>query len=108
VRCAPTTLAQWALAAQRQTDPRQGMTTSSDLAGVKWMKTRVQSYTGYHDESEPRSFDLGNQRLEVVEILERFHSPEHRYFKVKVTGTKFYFVRYGATSKDWEIAPYIP
>ena len=67
------------------------------------MKTRVQCYAGYRGEEEPRSFDLGDRRLEIVDIIDRWLAPDHRYFKVKVKSGDVYILRYDNAVDEWEI-----
>ena len=78
-----------------------------ELPNTRWMRTRVQCYTGYGGEEAPQSFDVGQQRVNIVEIIDRWLSPDHRYFKVKTSDRKFYVLRQGrAGAADWEIAPF--
>ena len=67
------------------------------------MKTRVQCYAGYRGEEEPRSFDLGDRRLEIVDIIDRWLAPDHRYFKVKVKSGDVCMLRYDNAVDEWEI-----
>ena len=47
------------------------------------MKIAVQCQAGYRGEEEPRAFVLGETRFPVLEVLDRWIAPDHRYFKVK-------------------------
>ena len=42
------------------------------------MKIRVECYAGYRGEETPRAFWLGDNRLEVKEVLDRWLAPEQR------------------------------
>ena len=42
---------------------------------------RVESYAGYRGEETPRRFHLGDKAEDIVEVVDRWLSPEHRYFK---------------------------
>lgn len=44
---------------------------------------RVETYAGYRDDEYPRRFHLGERQLDVDAILDRWVSPERRYFKVR-------------------------
>src|SRR3990172_8235944 len=48
------------------------------------MKIRVECHAGYRGDEEPRAVWLGERRFEVVELLDRWLHPQHRYFKVRV------------------------
>ena len=43
----------------------------------------VECYAGYRGEETPRALFFGARRLEVVEIIDRWLSPEHLYFKLR-------------------------
>jgi hypothetical protein len=68
------------------------------------MKIRVECYAGYRDEQEPRAFTLGERRFEVLEIIDRWLAPEHRYFKVKADDGRTLVLRHDTASGDWELA----
>jgi hypothetical protein len=68
------------------------------------MKIRVECYAGYRGEQEPRSFTMGEHRFEVLEILDRWIAPDHRYFKVKANDGRQLVLRYDAGNDDWELA----
>lgn len=65
----------------------------------------VQSYAGYRGDQEPRSFDLGQLRVDVLEITEQWKSPTHRYFKVRVKSRQFYILRHYEPADAWEATP---
>lgn len=68
------------------------------------MRIRVECHAGYRGEEEPRAFTLDTRRLEVLEILDRWLSPGHRYFKVKADDGRTLILRHDAASGDWELA----
>jgi hypothetical protein len=68
------------------------------------MKIQVECHAGYRGEEEPRAFTLGATRLAIVEILDRWAAPEHRYFKVKVDDGRALLLRHDTSSGDWELA----
>jgi len=67
------------------------------------MKVRVRCYAGHRGDEEPLSFDLEHRRLEVMEIVDRWLSPDHRYFKVKVHDAKVYILRHDDNTGEWEL-----
>jgi hypothetical protein len=68
------------------------------------MKIRVECYAGYRGDQEPLAFRLGQSRFEVVELLDRWLDPAHRYFKVRVPDGRLFILRHDAASGDWELA----
>ena len=68
------------------------------------MRIQVECYAGYRDAEEPRSFTLGARRFGVVEIIDRWFAPDHRYFKVKSDDGRLFVLRHDANSGDWELA----
>ena len=68
---------------------------------------RVECYSGYRGEEEPRRFWLTEQPLEVTEILDRWLDPNHRYFKLRASDGDFYILRHDTNSGAWEIRLYI-
>jgi hypothetical protein len=68
------------------------------------MNIRVECYAGYRGEEEPRSFTLGETRFAVIDILDRWLEPAHRYFKVKVADGRRFILRHDSTSGEWELA----
>jgi hypothetical protein len=70
------------------------------------MQIRVQCYAGHRGEEEPRAFDLGDRRLEVVEIIDRWLAPDHRYFKVQADDDNVYILRHDETAGEWEMTSF--
>ena len=67
------------------------------------MKIRVECYAGYRGEETPRAFWLGDNRLEVKEVLDRWLAPEQRYFKVQADDKGIYILRHEVQPDDWEL-----
>ena len=70
------------------------------------MKLQVECYAGYRGEQEPRVFSLGERRLEVLSILDRWLAPEHRYFKVAASDGDTYVLRHDQASGEWTLGAY--
>jgi hypothetical protein len=65
----------------------------------------VECYTGYRGEETPVRFRLGARVIEIVDVLDRWLAPDHRYFKVLAAdGT--YILRYDTTSDEWELVSF--
>jgi hypothetical protein len=70
------------------------------------MAIRVECYAGYRGEQEPLAFWLGERRLVVHRIVDRWFAPTQRWFKVDVDDGHLYVLRYDETTGDWELAAY--
>lgn len=57
------------------------------------MKLPAQCYAGLRGEEEPRAFDLGDRRIEIMEIIDRWLSPDHRYFRVRAYDGRVHILR---------------
>ena len=70
------------------------------------MRIRVECYAGYRGEETPRRFWLGAKKIEVQDVLDRWMSPDHRYFKVLGHDKAVYILRHDAVSWDWDLTFY--
>ncbi len=68
------------------------------------MRIAVQCYAGYRGEEEPQAFVLGDTRFPVLEIVDRWIAPDHRYFKVKVEDGRQFVLRHDSPTDAWELA----
>jgi hypothetical protein len=64
---------------------------------------RVECHAGYRGEEEPRRFWLGERQIEVADILDRWHAPEHRYFKLRCDDAGTYILRHDSVADRWEM-----
>jgi hypothetical protein len=69
-------------------------------------RVAVECYAGYRGEETPRRFTLGARRVEVVEILDRWLDPEHRYFKLLGDDGDLYILKNDAETDSWEMTLY--
>lgn len=70
------------------------------------MGIRVECYAGYRGDETPRAFYLGERRVEVVEVLDRWLAPDHSYFKVRGDDAGTYILRRDEASAEWEMTMY--
>jgi hypothetical protein len=68
----------------------------------------IECYAGYRGEEEPRRFMWRSRTLDVVEILDRWLDPNHRYFKVLAGDGGTYMLRHDADSGMWELGEMHP
>ncbi len=64
---------------------------------------KVICYAGYRGEEEPREFSIGERNIHVVELLDRWLSPDHRYFKVRGSDGNTYILRHDIATNEWEL-----
>jgi len=69
---------------------------------VSYQPLRVECYAGYRAEETPRRFYLGGQCIEVSTVIDRWLTPEYRYFKVKGDDGRHYLLRYAMHTRHWE------
>ena len=67
------------------------------------MKLKVECYAGYRGEEEPCAFTLGEARFAVVDIIDRWAGPDHRYFKVQAGDGRTLVLRHDTTDDNWEL-----
>ncbi len=70
------------------------------------MRVDVECYAGYRAEETPRALRLGERRVEVLEVVDRWLAPDHRYFKVRGDDGATYIVRYDSERDEWELTVY--
>ena len=68
---------------------------------------RVDCYGGYRGEETPRRFWMGSRRVEVIQVLDRWLSPDHRYFKLLGNDGDIYILRHDPHKCAWELTSYM-
>ncbi len=67
------------------------------------MEVRVACHAGYRGEETPRGFSLGDRRIEVIDVIDRWLAPEHRYFKLLGDDGNVYILRHDTAQQRWEL-----
>ena len=67
------------------------------------LRIRVECYSGYRAEETPRRFFIGDRPLEVVDVIDRWLSPDHRYFKLRAEDGGVYILRQDVAKDYWEL-----
>jgi hypothetical protein len=67
------------------------------------MRIRVEFYSGYRAEERPRRLYIGEQQVEVADILARWLTPEYRYFEVVGDDWERYLIRCPVAGNGWEL-----
>lgn len=70
------------------------------------MGITVTCHAGHRGEQEPRAFYLGDRRIEVKAILDRWLAPDHRYFKLQGDDGGIYILRHDEAADEWEMTMY--
>ena len=63
----------------------------------------VDAYAGYKGEETPRSFVFDGVKLLVVDVLDRWYSETHSYFRVRADDGQRYVLRYHLDEGLWEL-----
>lgn len=67
------------------------------------LEVEVECHAGYRGEETPRRFTLGQRRVEVVDVIDRWYGPDHRYFKLLGDDGATYLLRHDETADRWEL-----
>lgn len=67
------------------------------------MKVRVECYSGYKAEETPRRVLLGNRQITVLDVIDRWLSPHHRYFKLRGDDGGTYILRQDVATQRWNL-----
>jgi len=67
------------------------------------LRIGVDCYAGHNGEETPRVIVLGERRVQVVDVIDRWLAPEHRYFKVRGDDGSLYIVRQDVASGEWTL-----
>jgi hypothetical protein len=67
------------------------------------LRVRVLCYEGYRARETPRAFYIGNRRIEVVSVADRWRGEDHEYIKLDASDGNVYILRYDMEQDEWEI-----
>ena len=70
------------------------------------MKIDVDCYAGYRSEETPPCIKLADNKIEVIQVLDRWLAPDHRYFKLLGDDEATYIIRHDSVSGQWELVLY--
>jgi len=70
------------------------------------VQIRVECYAGYRGEETPRRFWMGNTKVEVAEVLDRWLTPDQRYFKILGDDRSIYIICLVLETWSWELTFY--
>jgi hypothetical protein len=78
-------------------------TVSGSTQAVGAMHVRVECYSGHRGEETPRRLFLGRKAVQVVDVVDRWLAPDHRYFKVLGDDGGTYILRHDGRSGQWDM-----
>jgi hypothetical protein len=67
------------------------------------MKIEVECETGHQGEATPHQLVFNHHSVAVIEVIDRWLAPEHRYFKVKGSDGALYIVRHDVPADRWQL-----
>lgn len=67
---------------------------------------RVECYAGHRADEEPRRLFIGERKIELKEVIDRWLDPTYRYFKVRGDDDGIYILRHDLSSDTWEMTLY--
>lgn len=67
------------------------------------MHVRVEYYVGCRGEEIPQCFYIGQRRIDLVDVIDRWLSPRERYFKLRGTDEGIYILRHAVEPDRWEL-----
>jgi len=70
------------------------------------LSLQVECYAGYRGEETPRRFSIGTRSIEVLDVIDQWLEPDHRYFKVRGDDDGIYILRHDVASNRWELTLY--
>lgn len=73
------------------------------MAGPARIPLKVECYAGHAADERPVAFQLGERRIPVVEVVDRWQGEDHAYFKLIGEDGMRYLIRQDRTSDTWEL-----
>ena len=63
----------------------------------------VEAFAGYKGEKTPRSFTMEGRSLRVEQVVDRWYSDTHSYFRVTASDGQRYVLRLDLDEDCWEL-----
>jgi hypothetical protein len=70
------------------------------------MIVSVECYAGHRGEQTPRRLRFDERTVELVELLDCWLAPDHRYFKMRAEDDATWILRHDQPSGRWELTLY--
>ncbi len=63
----------------------------------------VDCYAGARGEQTPLRFTLADQPVEILAVVDRWRTPDHRYFRVRTATDETFTLRQDVRLGGWEL-----
>lgn len=70
------------------------------------MRIRVECHSGYKANERPLRFFLGERKVEVRELLDRWYGEDYEYFKLLADDGNTYIFKYRRAQDSWELVEF--
>ena len=67
------------------------------------MEVAVECYAGYRADEAPRRFSVGERPIQIACVIDRWITPDYRYFRVAGDDGCVYVLRQSARAGEWEL-----
>lgn len=67
------------------------------------MEIIVETYSGYKADEYPKRILIGERKLEVIDIEDRWYGPDYTYFKIFTDDGKRYILKQHSTDSRWTL-----
>ena len=64
---------------------------------------RVECYASHRADTEPLRLHIGQREVVVIDIVDRWLDPRHRYFKLRGDDDGIYLLRQDTISDSWDM-----
>ncbi len=71
-------------------------------------RLRVECYSGYRADQEPRAFVVDGERRVVLGIADRWYGPGLEHFKVRADDGHQYLLRHDLETDGWSLVKVFP
>ncbi|MFA5529134.1 MAG: hypothetical protein WDA11_00560 [Thiohalomonadaceae bacterium] len=66
----------------------------------------VECHAGHGGEETPHRLRIGARVIEVMEVVDRWYEPAHRYFKLRGSDGGLYIVHHDDRTDTWQLVIY--
>lgn len=70
---------------------------------VALMNLQVECSTAPNGDSEPSAIHLGDRRIQVPRIVDRWLASDYGYYKIEASDGATYIVRHDEASSEWQL-----
>jgi len=84
------------------------MVMDGDQQPGRGPRIRVACYSGYKADERPVSFEAGDERRIVENVIDRWAGEDHDYFKLLADDRRVYILRHDRNSDVWTLERVMP